>query len=140
MRRGRGAGLVGLAVGLPLGLAGIVIGVVFAAGDVWEPSPLHRAVDDYLAMVGLGGPAPATGPGGSCPAGQPDPATTLHALAPAFEHHIVSSIESGGQAQVNVDLTPREGDRIEVVLELSRSGERWDVCSASTGHVWIDPT
>ncbi|MFG2616898.1 hypothetical protein ACGFXC_04685 [Streptomyces sp. NPDC048507] len=128
-----------LAVGLPLGLAGIVVGVVFAATDVWEPSPLHRAVDDYLDTVGLGGPAPAAGPGGACPAGQRDPAATLHGLAATFEHHIVSSTESGGQAQVNVELTPREGDRIEVVLELSRSGERWDVCAASTGHVWIDP-
>ncbi len=51
----------------------------------------------------------------------------------------MSSTESGDSAAVNVDLTPTGGDRIAVLLELRRSGDRWDVCEASTGRMAIDP-
>ncbi|MFE5489592.1 hypothetical protein ACIRS3_16465 [Streptomyces virginiae] len=138
-RRGAGAGLVALAVGLPLLVAVIVMAVVFTGTGVVGRSPLHRAVDQYLETVGGGGPAPAAGPGSGCPGGAPDPADALHGLAPRFGHHIVSSTESGDSAAVNVDLTPTGGDRIAVLLELRRSGDRWDVCEASTGRTAIDP-
>ncbi|MFJ9547265.1 hypothetical protein [Streptomyces erythrochromogenes] len=148
-RRGTGAGLVALAVGLPLLVAAIVMAVVFTGTGVVGRSPLHRAVDRYLEAVGGGGTAPAAGPGSGCPDGAPDPADALRGLAPRFGHHIVSSTESGDSAAVNVDLVPAGGERadgeradggpVAVLLELRRTGDRWDVCAASTGRMAIDP-
>ncbi|MFD9078472.1 hypothetical protein ACFQ7B_43575 [Streptomyces erythrochromogenes] len=138
-----------LAVGLPLLVAAIVMAVVFTGTGVVGRSPLHRAVDRYLDAVGGGGTAPATGPGSACPDGAPDPADALRRLAPRFGHHIVSSTESGDSAAVNVDLAPAGGERagsepaggdpVAVLLELRRTGDRWDVCAASTGRMAIDP-
>ncbi|GLX23575.1 MULTISPECIES: hypothetical protein [Streptomyces] len=141
MRGGRGAGgrVVALAVGVPLAVAGIVVAAVLPSGGGAAAGPLHRAVDAYLDAAGGGGPGPAAARGGTCPAGGEDPVAVLRRLAPAFGHRIVSSTESGDRAAVNVDLLPRTGDRVAVALELRRSGERWDVCAASTGHVEIDP-
>ncbi|MGW4509131.1 hypothetical protein ACWENO_31265 [Streptomyces sp. NPDC004436] len=138
-RRGVGVGLVALAVGLPLLVAAVVMAVVFTGTGAVGRSPLHRAVDGYLEAVGGGGPAPDAEPGGGCPGGAPDPADTLHGLAPRFGHRIVSSTESGDGAVVNVDLTPAGGEPVAVVLELRRTGDRWDVCAASTGRLEIDP-
>ncbi|CAL9626076.1 hypothetical protein SUDANB120_05979 [Streptomyces sp. enrichment culture] len=140
MRAGPRAGgwTVGLAVGLPLAVAGTVVAVVLGSGSSAAPSPLHRAVDAYLGPVGRGAPAPALGPDARCPAGS-DPEASLRALAAEFGHRIVSSTRSGDSAVVNADLAPPAGDRIAVTLELRRSGDRWDVCSASRGHVEIDP-
>ncbi|MFJ1569215.1 hypothetical protein ACIOG8_34220 [Streptomyces erythrochromogenes] len=138
-RRGAGAGLVALAVGLPLLVAAIVMAVVFTGTGVVGRSPLHRAVDRYLEALGGGGTARAAGPGSACPDGAPDPADALRGLAPRFGHHIVSSTESGDSAAVNVDLVPVGGDPVAVLLELRRTGDRWDVCAASTGRMAIDP-
>ncbi|MCX5589365.1 hypothetical protein OHA91_34890 [Streptomyces erythrochromogenes] len=143
-RRGAGAGLVALAVGLPLLVAAIVMAVVFTGTGVVGRSPLHRAVDRYLEAVGGGGAAPAAGPGSGCPDGAPDPADALRGLAPRFGHHIVSSTESGDSAAVNVDLVPAGGDPaggdpVAVLLELRRTGDRWDVCAASAGRMAVDP-
>ncbi|MEV6680111.1 hypothetical protein AB0N09_25090 [Streptomyces erythrochromogenes] len=138
-RRGAGAGLVALAVGLPLLVAAIVMAVVFTGTGVVGRSPLHRTVDRYLEAVGGGGTAPAAGPGSGCPDGAPDPADALRGLAPRFGHRIVSSTESGGSAAVNADLVPAGGDPVAVLLELRRTGDRWDVCAASTGRMAIDP-
>ncbi|WP_284574065.1 hypothetical protein [Streptomyces sp. 2P-4] len=140
MRAGQGAGgwAVALAVGLPLAAAGTVVAVVLGGGGSAAPSPLHQAVDSYLEPVGRGARAPAPGPDTRCPAGG-DPEGSLRALAAEFGHRIVSSTRSGDGAVVNVDLAPPAGDRIEAALELRRSGDRWDVCSASRGHVEIDP-
>ncbi|MGW1775109.1 hypothetical protein [Streptomyces sp. NPDC002104] len=129
-------GLLALVVGLPLLVAGLVVAVVFAATGVFAPSPLHRAVDEYLDAVGGGGPAPAAAQG--CPGAAADPAAVLHGIAATFGHDIVSSTESGGDASVNVDLTPPAGGPVAVVLELHRTGDDWQVCSASTGRVSID--
>ncbi|MGI5447746.1 hypothetical protein ACQEVM_18690 [Streptomyces sp. CA-243310] len=131
--------LVALAAGLPLLVAGIVMAVVFTGTGVVGSSPVHRAVDEYLDAVGNGDPAPAAGPEGLCPDGAGDPAAVLHSLAKTFEHHIVSSTASGDEASVNVDLTPGDGDPVAVVLDLRRTGDRWNVCAASTGQVSIDP-
>ncbi|MFE7100558.1 hypothetical protein [Streptomyces erythrochromogenes] len=128
-----------LAVGLPLLVAAIVMAVVFTGTGVVGRSPLHRAVDRYLETVGGGGAAPAAGPGSGCPGGAPDPADALRGLAPRFGHHIVSSTESGDSAAVNVDLVPAGGDPVAVLLELRRTGDRWDVCAASAGRMAIDP-
>ncbi|WP_392895219.1 hypothetical protein [Streptomyces sp. LN699] len=128
-----------LAAGLPLLVAGIVMAVVFTGTGVVGSSPLHRAVDEYLDAVGSGGPAPAAGPQSRCPDGAGDPAAVLHSLATTFEHHIVSSTASADDASVNADLTSGDGDPIAVVLDLRRTGDRWDVCAASTGQVSIDP-
>ncbi|MCY0918964.1 MULTISPECIES: hypothetical protein [unclassified Streptomyces] len=128
-----------LAAGLPLLVAGIVMAVVFTGTGVVGSNPLHRAVDEYLDAVGSGGPAPAAGPQSRCPHAAGDPAAVLHSLATTFEHHIVSSTASADDASVNVDLTPGDGDPIAVVLDLRRTGDRWDVCAASTGQVSIDP-
>ncbi|MEV7582542.1 hypothetical protein [Streptomyces erythrochromogenes] len=142
-RRRSGAGLVALAVGLPLVVAAIVMAVVFTGTGVVGRSPLHRAVDQYLEAVGGGGPAPAATPpaaaGSGCPGGAPDPADALRGIAPRFGHRIVSSTESGDSAAVNVDLVPAGGDPVAVLLELRRTGDRWDVCAASTGRMAIDP-
>ncbi|WP_438317639.1 hypothetical protein ACSHWO_32190 [Streptomyces sp. HUAS TT3] len=138
--RRSGAGLVVLAVALPLVPAAVVMAVVVTGTGASGQSALHRAAHDYLDAVGRGGPAPAAGPGTDCPGGQGDPAATLRGLAPAFGHRIVSSTESGGTAEVNADLTPPDGGApVAVVLELRRTGDRWDVCAASTGRVVIDP-
>ncbi|MFF3210198.1 hypothetical protein ACFYYB_06010 [Streptomyces sp. NPDC002886] len=134
-RRSR-ARLVALAVGLPLLATGLVLAVVFTVTGALAPSPLHRAVDEYLDVVGRGGPVPGAAVG--CPEGAADPAAVLHGLAGTFGHDIVSSTESGGDASVNVDLTPPEGGPIAVVLELHRADDRWLVCAASTGRVAID--
>ncbi|MFD6110988.1 hypothetical protein ACFWG0_12865 [Streptomyces yangpuensis] len=138
-RRGAGAALVAVAAGVPLLVVATVMAVVFTGTGVVGRSPLHRTVDQYLDAVGGGGPAPAAGPGSGCPGGAPDPADALHGLAPRFGHHIVSSTESGDSAAVNVDLTPAGGDPVAVLLELRRTGDRWDVCTASTGRAAIDP-
>ncbi|MFJ3875949.1 hypothetical protein ACIPW5_00660 [Streptomyces sp. NPDC090077] len=137
--RGVGGGVVALAVGVPLVVAGVVVAVVLPGSGGGAPGPLHRAVDAYLDAAGGGGPGPAAARGSACPAGGGDPAAALRGIAPLFGHRIVSSTESGDGAAVNVDLLPRGGDRVAVVLELRRSGERWDVCAASPGHVEIDP-
>ncbi|MET9605941.1 hypothetical protein ABZZ17_12850 [Streptomyces sp. NPDC006512] len=126
-------------VAVPLGVAAIVMAMVFTGTGVTGTSPLHEAVETYLDTVGRGAPAPATGPGSGCPDGDGDPAAVLHGLAETFEHRIVSSTETDGTAAVNIDLTPPHGDRIAVVLDLRRTGDRWDVCAASTGRVAIDP-
>ncbi|MFE7187960.1 hypothetical protein [Streptomyces erythrochromogenes] len=78
------------------------------------------------------------------PRRRPGPADALRGLAPRFGHHIVSSTESGDSAAVNVDLVPAGGERagggpVAVLLELRRTGDRWDVCAASTGRMAIDP-
>ncbi|MEF2529805.1 MULTISPECIES: hypothetical protein [Streptomyces] len=141
MRAGAGAGgwTVALAVGLPLAVAGTVVAAVLGAGGGSAvPSPLHRAVDAYLEPVGRGAPAPAPGADARCPAGS-DPRNSLRALAAEFGHRIVSSTRSGDGAVVNVDLVPPAGEPIAVALELRRSGDRWEVCAASRGHVEIDP-
>ncbi|MER5777397.1 hypothetical protein ABT144_24530 [Streptomyces sp. NPDC002039] len=131
--------LPALAAGLPVLVAGIVMAVVFTGTGVVGSSPLHRAVDEYLDAVGNGDRVPATAPEGRCPDGAGDPAAVLHSLATTFEHHIVSSTASADDASVNVDLPPGAGGRVAVVLDLRRTGDRWDVCAASTGQVSIDP-
>lgn len=141
MRGGRGVGgrVVALAVGVPLAVAGIVVAAVLPGDGGAAAGPLHGAVDAYLDAAGGGGAGPAAARAGTCPAGGGDPLAALRRLAPAFGHRIVSSTESGDRAAVNVDLLPRTGDRVAVVLELRRSGERWEVCAASPGHVEVDP-
>ncbi|MEU4353769.1 hypothetical protein [Streptomyces virginiae] len=67
------------------------------------------------------------------------PTDVLHGIAPRFGHHIVSSTRSGDSAAVDVDLSPTGGHPVAVVLELRRSGDRWDVCTASTGRMAIAP-
>lgn len=113
-----------------------MLAVVFTVTGALAPSPLRRAVDEYLDAVGRGGPAPGAADG--CPDGAADPAAVLHGLAGTFGHDIVSSMESGGNASVNVGLTPPAGGRIAVVLELHRADDRWQVCAVSTGRVAID--
>ncbi|MFD7630540.1 hypothetical protein ACFV7Q_31740 [Streptomyces sp. NPDC059851] len=138
-RRSR-AGLVLLAVALPLVVTVVVMAVVFAGTGSSGTGPLHRTVHDYLDAVGRGGAAPAAGTGNGCTGTGGDPTATLRGLVAApFEHRIVSSTESGGTAEVNVDLTPPNGAPVAVVLELRRAADRWDVCAASTGRVVIDP-
>ncbi|AZM92675.1 hypothetical protein [Streptomyces sp. W1SF4] len=136
--RGVRGWVVASAVGVPLAVAGIVVAAVLPSGGGTAAGPLHAAVDAYLDAAGGDGPGPAAGRPGACPAGGEDPVAALRRLAPAFGHRIVSSTQSGDRAAVNVDLLPRTGDRVAVVLELLRSGERWGVCAASTGHVEID--
>ncbi|MDX2389276.1 MULTISPECIES: hypothetical protein [unclassified Streptomyces] len=141
-RDGRGAGrwFVVLAVGIPPAVAAIVMAVVFTGTGALGRGPLHRAVDSYLDAVGGEGAVPVRGPDSDCPSGQEDPATALRGFAAsAFGHHIVSSTETGDSASVNVDLAPEAGAPMAVVLDLRRTGDRWDVCAASTGRVQIDP-
>ncbi|KPI33499.1 hypothetical protein OV450_6520 [Actinobacteria bacterium OV450] len=125
--------------GALLMLSAVAFGVteLVRAGDPGR-SPLHRAVDAYLETVGTGGSAPAA----AC-AGTTDPAALLRRPGARFGHRIVSSIEGGGQATVNVDLThgpgPGRGPAVAYSLDLVRTGGVWQVCSASPGHVEIDP-
>ncbi|MFF3015690.1 hypothetical protein [Streptomyces sp. NPDC057939] len=141
-RNGRVAGrwFVVLTVGTPLVVAAIVMAVVFTGTGALGRGPLHRAVDSYLDVVGGEGAVPVRARDGNCPDGQGDPAVALRGIAaPAFGHRIVSSTETGDSASVNVDLTPKVGAPVAVVLDLRRTGDRWDVCAASTGRVHIDP-
>ncbi|MEU8779152.1 hypothetical protein [Streptomyces sp. NPDC048606] len=140
-RGGQGTGrwLVALSVGVPLVVAAIVVTVVFAGTDMWGRSPLHQAVDSYLDTVGGEGAAPMRGPESGCPQVEQDPAVALRGFStPVFEHEIVSSTASGDSASVNVDLKPKTGGPIAVVLDLRRTGDRWEVCSAATGRLVID--
>lgn len=127
-----------LAVAVPVAVAAIVLALVLPG--MFGTSELHRAVGSYLTTVGDGATVPARGAGGGCPAGQEDPAAALHRLAgPGFGHHIVSSIETGDSASVNVDLTPKGGAPVQVSLDLHRDDGHWTVCTASAGRILIDP-
>ncbi|WP_371675775.1 hypothetical protein [Streptomyces sp. NBC_01276] len=128
-------GRVVLVGGVLLILAATAVGVTAAvrAGDPAR-SPLHRAVDAYLDTVGAGGAAPP----GAC-AGTADPAAELRRHGARFGHRIISSTEGGGEATVNIDLRPGDGPAVAHSLDLHRTGETWQVCSASPGHVEIDP-
>ncbi|MFE2147159.1 hypothetical protein ACFXA3_36445 [Streptomyces sp. NPDC059456] len=130
-------GRVVLVAGVLLALSAVGFGVtaLVRAGDPGR-SPLHRAVEAYLHTVGTGGTAPTA----AC-ASAADPAAELRRRGARFGHRIVSSTEGGGQATVNVDLTPEPGPGAAVAysLDLVRTGGVWQVCSASPGHVEIDP-
>ncbi|MFD9725584.1 hypothetical protein [Streptomyces sp. NPDC059072] len=143
-RRLPGGAVVALAVGVPMAAVGVVLAVVFSStGHSLRDDEMHHTVDRYLdAVGGSDGQVPASGPDSACPAAQADPTRTLRGFAPVFGHRIVSSVRTGDSASVNVDLRPRagEGAPVAVALELRRTGDRWDVCSASEGRVDIDPS
>lgn len=128
-------GRVVLVAGVLLMLSAVGFGVtaLVRAGDPAR-SPLHRAAEAYLDGVGKGGGAPA----GPC-AGATDPGAELHRHGARFGHRIVSSTESGGEATVNVDLTYGDGPAVAYSLDLRRTDRVWQVCSASPGHIEIDP-
>ncbi|WP_328764288.1 MULTISPECIES: hypothetical protein [unclassified Streptomyces] len=131
VRTGRAVLVAGVL--LVLSAVGFGVTALVRASDPGR-SPLHRAVDAYLETVGTGGSAPAA----TC-AGTSDPAAELRRQGARFGHRIVSSTEGGGQATVNVDLTPGHGPAVAYSLDLSRTGTVWEVCSASPGHMEIDP-
>ncbi|MFE9220627.1 hypothetical protein ACFYN3_30365 [Streptomyces lavendulae] len=138
MRAGRPVrtGRVVLVAGVLLMLSAVGFGVtaLVRAGDPAR-SPLYRAVEAYLDGVGTGGGAPAA----PCAGATTDPGAALHRHGARFGHRIVSSTQSGGEATVNVDLGYGDGPAVAYSLDLRRTDRVWQVCSASPGHVEIDP-
>ncbi|MFJ9339801.1 hypothetical protein ACIRP0_10955 [Streptomyces sp. NPDC101733] len=124
-----------LGAGFVLAAAVVVLVVTVVRAADPDRNPLHRAADAWLEAVATGAATSDTG----CSGVTSDPAAALRRLEPGFGHGIVSSTESDGEATVNVDLTPARGSVVAYSLDLRRTGTHWQVCSASAGHVEIDP-